>query len=84
VDPLVSVIESQIDEIAAHIPSTGIPKLRRDHEVWKAARDAECALQGRIKIGELVEFECISIELEEYYQNREVWLIELEEERDRR
>ena len=78
------VIELQIQEIAALVPTGEIERLRKNHYAWKLERELECSEKGRSESDRLAELECRSKAAEIYYQDLELRIVALEEKRDDR
>ena len=78
------VIEHQIEEIAALLPTREIEDLRETHYAWKLKREVTCSEKGHSDPERLAELECRSIAAEEFYQELEARIVALERMNDGR
>lgn len=78
-----AVLESQVSEIVELSPGDEDEVIRRRYREWREFVTLDCEIKGREGRLELAELRCLSEALERRYQDQEIRIVELEEERAR-
>ena len=78
VDSLDWYCDSQIEQIAALIPTEEVEHLRREHYAWRLHRDFHCADVARESSDRLAELQCLADATSQYFDRREAEIGELE------
>ena len=78
-----AVLETQIEEMVSLSSPDSAEFIRKTFREWREIVELDCEIRGRQETASLAKLRCLGSSLERRYQNQEIRIAELEEERDR-